>query len=626
MFKITDLTFRLGDRILLDKASVSIPTGGRVGFVGRNGSGKTTLFRIIDDGLDHEDGEIEMPKGVRIGRVAQEAPGGPQTLLEFVLAADLERVALLAEAETATDPTRIADIQLRLTDINAHSAPARAAAILNGLGFDAVTQARACSEFSGGWRMRVALAAVLFMEPDLLLLDEPTNYLDLEGAIWLQEHLSRYPHTAIIISHDRDFLDAVTNFTLHLDRTKLVLYRGGYSSFERLRAQAVVLADKAAASVATERAKLQAFIDRFKAKASKASQAQSRVKRLEKLGEVATFGVEDGAKLHFPNPKRMLSPPLVAFEGVVAGYDENIVLKRINLSISEDDRIGLIGSNGNGKSTFVKLIADRLKPMSGDIVRAPKLDIAYFAQHQLDELSEGSTPYELVKRRMPEAPDSRVRSKTAQLGFSSSKSDTPISNLSGGEKARLLLGLATFDGPHIVILDEPTNHLDIPMRDALVEALAAYKGAAIIVSHDRHLIDACCDRLWLVADQTVQPYDGDLEDYAKLVMSSRGGSVKKEAANEDTPTQSAEKRAAKAERRAAQAPIRKKIEMLEVQMARFQELIAKADGILARPGVFERNPASAKQIAKDRAALAQKLAETEELWLEAGSELEQAAA
>ena len=624
MLRISDLTFRLGDRILLDNASVTLPEGARVGFVGRNGSGKTTLFRLIGGEMHAEDGDIALPRGVRMGRVEQEAPGGPDTLIDFVLAADTERTELLAEAETATDPNRIADIQLRLADISAHSAPARAGAILHGLGFDAAAQGRPCADFSGGWRMRVALAAVLFTEPDLLLLDEPTNYLDLEGAIWLQEHLSRYPHTVITISHDRDFLDAVTNHTLHLDAGKLILYRGGYSQFERQRAEAAILAEKAAASVAAERAKLQAFIDRFKAKASKAAQAQSRVKRLEKLEEVKLYAREQAASLSFPNPQKALSPPLVAFESVAAGYGDNVVLKRLNLSIGDDDRIGLIGANGNGKSTFVKLIANRLQPLSGSIVRAPKLDVAYFAQHQLDELSEEATPYLLVRRRMEGQMEAKIRARTAQLGFSSDKSDTPISSLSGGEKARLLLGLATFDGPHLIILDEPTNHLDIPMRDALVEALAEYKGAAIIVSHDRHLLDSTCDRLWLVGDGAVTPFDGDLDAYARQVMSARGGEDDKP--REVSAASASDQRRQRAEQRVALGPLKKKIDQLEAQMAKFTELIEKADAILAQPDTFAKNPERAQQIARDRAALAARLAETEEAWLEASGDYEAALA
>ncbi|HRK25296.1 MAG TPA: ABC-F family ATP-binding cassette domain-containing protein, partial [Beijerinckiaceae bacterium] len=528
MLDIRDLTFRLGDRLLFDHASCALPPGGRIGFVGRNGSGKTTLFRMIAGELGAESGTIQLPSGVRIGRVEQEAPGGPQTLLDFVLAADTERAALLAEAEIAREPERIADIHLRLADISAQSAPARAGAILHGLGFDTAAQNRPCSDFSGGWRMRVALAATLFVEPDLLLLDEPTNYLDLEGTIWLQDHLTRYPHTMIAVSHDRDFIDTIATHTLHIDACKLVLYRGGYSQFERQRSEAARLAEKAAASVAAERARLTAFIERFRAKASKAAQAQSRARRLEKLADVSLFAGEQAARLTIPDPEKPQAPPLVAFDRVAAGYGETIVLKRLSLSIGDEDRIGLIGANGNGKSTFVKLIAGRLAPLSGNIARSPKLNVAYFAQHQLEELDADATPYLLVRRRMEGQPEAKIRARAAAFGFSSDKSDTPITKLSGGEKARLLFGLATFDGPHLVILDEPTNHLDIPMRDALVEALAAYKGAAIIVSHDRHLIDATCDRLWLVDKGNVAPFDGDLSDYARLVMNAR-------ASSDDTP-------------------------------------------------------------------------------------------
>jgi len=623
MLTISDLTFRLGDRLLFDGAGASLPPGGRIGFVGRNGSGKTTLFRLIAGEIGAEDGRIALPRGTRLGRVAQEAPGGPQSLIEFVLAADSERAALLAEAATATDPARIAEIQLRLTDIGAHAAPARAAAILHGLGFDSAAQQRACADFSGGWRMRVALAATLFTEPDLLLLDEPTNYLDLEGAIWLQEHLTRYPHTALVISHDRDFLDTVTTHTLHLSAGKLTLYRGGYSQFERQYREAAVLAEKAQAAVTAERARLQAFIDRFKAKASKAVQAQSRVKRLQKLADVATFAAEESARLRFPDPEKPLSPPLIAFEGVSAGYGAHVVLKRLTLSIGDDDRIGLIGANGNGKSTFVKLIAGRLAPLSGTINRAARLKVAYFAQHQLDELDADATPYLTLRRRMEGQPEAKIRARTAALGFGAEKSDTPIASLSGGEKARLLLGLATFDGPDVIILDEPTNHLDIPMRDALVEALAAYKGAVILVSHDRHLIDASADRLWLVEDGRVAAFDGDLDSYARRVVAARGASP--EAGPEASSAAAAERRA-RAGLRQSLAPLRKRISDLEAQMARFTELIAKADALLATPDTFRKNADSAQQIARDRAALAARLAETEDAWLEAQAELETALA
>ncbi|MCA0406162.1 MAG: ATP-binding cassette domain-containing protein, partial [Proteobacteria bacterium] len=605
MLQLNDLTYRLGSRLLIDEATIKLPDGARCGLVGRNGCGKSTLFRLLLGEISAESGTFGLPRGAKMGHVAQEAPGGPDTLLEYVLAADKERSALLEEAETATDPHRIAEIQTRLVDIHAHAAPARAAAILSGLGFDAEAQARPCSAFSGGWRMRVSLAAMLFLEPDMLLLDEPTNYLDIEGAIWLKSHLKRYPHTLLVVSHDKDFLDEVCDHILHLDRGKMTLYRGNYANFARQRAEKAMLAEKEADKVAAQRAHLQAFIDRFKAKASKAKQAQSRVKQLEKLGPVATFSAEEGASLHLPNPDKPLSPPIVTMERAQAGYGERVVLKNLNLSISDDDRIGLLGQNGNGKSTLVKLIAGRLDPLSGTVTRHSKLEVAYFAQHQLDELSETDTPYLLVRRKMPQAGEAQVRARAAQLGFGADKSDTQIAKLSGGEKARLLMGLAAFDGPHLLILDEPTNHLDIPMREALVEALAEYKGAVLIVSHDRAILDASCDRLWLVAEGAVKPFDGDMDDYEALVMSSRAS---KDDEPRETPKSNAGERAERALKRANLKPLQEKAKSLEQQLEKFNTLLARADEALASPDIFTKNPERAAQIAKDRAALAERIA------------------
>lgn len=619
MLQLNDLTYRLGSRLLIDEATIKLPEGARCGLVGRNGCGKSTLFRLLLGDIAAESGTFGLPRGAKMGHVAQEAPGGPDTLLEYVLAADKERSALLEEAETASDPHRIAEIQTRLVDIHAHAAPARAAAILSGLGFDAEAQARPCSAFSGGWRMRVSLAAMLFLEPDMLLLDEPTNYLDIEGAIWLKSHLKRYPHTLLVVSHDKDFLDEVCDHILHLDRGKMTLYRGNYANFARQRAEKAMLAEKEADKVAAQRAHLQAFIDRFKAKASKAKQAQSRVKQLEKLGPVAVFSAEEGASLHLPNPEKPLSPPIVTMERAQAGYGERIVLKNLNLSISDDDRIGLLGQNGNGKSTLVKLIAGRLEALSGTVTRHSKLEVAYFAQHQLDELSETDTPYLLVRRKMPQAGEAQVRAKAAQLGFGADKSDTQISRLSGGEKARLLMGLAAFGGPHLLILDEPTNHLDIPMREALVEALAEYKGAVLIVSHDRAILDASCDRLWLVAEGGVKPFDGDMDDYEALVMSSRAS---KDDEPRETPKSNAGERAERAQKRANLKPLQEKAKSLEQQLEKFNTLLARADEALASPDIFTKSPDRAAQIAKDRAALAERIAAVEEEWLELMSEIE----
>lgn len=619
MLSISDLTFRLGARLIIDRATTALPNGARVGLVGRNGAGKSTLFRLITHEIAPEAGEISLPRNTRLGRVEQEAPAGAESILAFVLAADAERTALLHEAETAREPERIAEIHARLADIGAHSADARAAAILDGLGFDTAAQARPCASFSGGWRMRVALAAMLFIAPDLLLLDEPTNYLDLEGALWLKTHLKRYPHTLVMISHDRDVLDAVCDHILHLDRGRLTLYRGNYSSFAHQRAEQAILLEKKAEKIEAERKHLQAFVDRFKAKASKARQAQSRVKRLEKLEEVETLAADDVARISLPNPERPLSPPIVALDGAAAAYGERTVLSHLDLSIADDDRIGLLGANGNGKSTLVKLIAGRIAPSAGEVKRANKLKIAYFAQHQLDELPESESPYSLVRARLPQAFESVVRARVAQLGFTADKAETPITRLSGGERARLLLGLAAFDGPHLLILDEPTNHLDIPMRAALVEAIAAYRGAVIIVSHDRALIDACCDRLWLVANGRVEPFLGDLGEYERIVLGGRGESGTQRRDGDGAPRG----RQRAAETRQAQKPLRERLAALEAQIARFEDLIRRADAMLAAPEAFTHG-VKAAQLAKDRAALAEKLATAEEEWLALGADLERA--
>ena len=411
---IADLTYRLGPRVLFDGASAQLPEGARVGFVGRNGAGKTTLFRLISGEIAAESGSITLPRRAKMGRVEQEAPGGPGKLIDFVLAADIERAELLHEAETAQDPHRIAEIHTRLADIDAHSAPARAARILSGLGFDEAAQNRALSEFSGGWRMRVALAAVLFTQPDLLLLDEPTNYLDLEGSLWLVEHLKTYPATAIVISHDRDLLDAVCDHILHLDRAKLTLWKGNYSGFEKQRRELMAVQAKAAKKQEDKRKHLQEFVDRFRAKATKARQAQSRLKMLEKMEPTAAIVDTDVLPIHLPSPEKQLSPPIIAMERASVGYDERVVLSRLNLSLSNDDRIGLLGANGNGKSTFAKLLAGRLQPMGGDIVRATKLEVGFFAQHQVDDLDLSDTPYRAVARLMPDAPESRVRARAAR--------------------------------------------------------------------------------------------------------------------------------------------------------------------------------------------------------------------
>ncbi|MGJ5067471.1 ABC-F family ATP-binding cassette domain-containing protein [Bradyrhizobium oligotrophicum] len=616
MLSITDISIRLAGRLLIDQSSVQIPPGARVGLVGRNGTGKSTLFKAIRGELSLETGSISVPPRWRIGSLAQEAPSGPESLIEVVLRADLERHALLHEAETAEDADRIAEIQTRLVDIDAHSAPARAAAILSGLGFSAADQARACSEFSGGWRMRVALAATLFAAPDLLLLDEPTNYLDLEGTLWLEDHLAHYPRTVIVISHDRDLLETSVDQILHLDRCKLTLYRGSYSSYEEQRATREMLDAKAVKRQEAERARLQAFVERFKAKASKARQAQSRVKMLERMKPITALVTQDVHEITFPAPERLLSPPIIAVDNASVGYDPaQPVLNRVTLRIDNDDRVALLGANGNGKSTLVKLLAGRLAPFSGKVTRADKLSIAYFAQHQLDELDETGSPYSHVRKLMGDAPESKVRARAGAIGFSGKAADTLVKSLSGGEKARLLLGLATFFGPNMIILDEPTNHLDIDSRAALAEAINDFPGAVIMVSHDRYLIEACADRLWVVADRTVKTYDGDLDDYRRMVLSSRSGAGTRDT---ERPQGTAEKteRPRSDNRRSG---LKQRITAAEAEIARITEIIAKIDGALSLPDIFTRDPKQAAQLSKARANAADALARAEEQWLEAST-------
>jgi len=517
MLRLTDITYSIEGRTLIENANVVIPTGHKVGLVGRNGTGKTTLFRIIRGEMILDTGDVDIPRGWKIGGVSQEVPGNEIALIDTVLSADIERSALMEEAETATDPGRIADIQTRLTDIDAWSAEARASSILKGLGFTDAEQKMPCSAFSGGWRMRVALAAVLFSEPDLLLLDEPTNYLDLEGALWLESYLVRYPHTVLIVSHDRELLNRSVGGILHLEDKDLTYYTGPYDQFARQRAEKRALQASQAKKQAEKRAHLQAFVDRFKAKASKAKQAQSRVKMLEKMETIRA--PEDAARTVFTFPKpEELSPPIIATEGVGVGYDETIVLDRLNLRIDQDDRIALLGRNGEGKSTLSKLFSGRLDAAHGRLSKSKKLRIGFFAQHQVEELFVDETPLQHLRRERPDEQESKLRARMAGFGLGPDQAETEVGRLSGGQKARLSLLLATLPAPHLLILDEPTNHLDIESREALVEALTVYTGAVILVSHDMHLLSMVADRLWLVKDGRVAPYEDDLQAYRKMLL------------------------------------------------------------------------------------------------------------
>lgn len=622
MLQISELTYSIEKRPLIDNASLTLPTGARAGLVGRNGAGKTTLFRLIAGELLADDGNITLPRNTRIGQVAQEAPAGEETLLEVVLAADTERTRLLAKAETTTDAHRLADIHTRLTDIDAHSAEARAAAILAGLGFDAAAQARSWASFSGGWRMRVALAAVLFAAPDLLLLDEPSNYLDLEGTLWLESYLARYPRSVIIISHDRDLLNRAVKTIVHLDHGKLTLYRGGYDSFERQRRERLALQASEARKQEAQRKHMQAFVDRFRAKATKARQAQSRLKALAKLAPAAPIVDDSVAAFRFPPPGRTLAPPIITMEGVIVGYDPaDPVLHRLDLRIDDDDRIGLLGANGNGKSTFAKLIAGRLTPFDGTMRHDPRLQVAYFAQHQLDELDPMLSAYEHVRKALPDMPEAKVRARVDGMGLARGKMDTPSGDLSGGEKARLLMGLATLDGANLLILDEPTNHLDVDSRAALVEALAAFAGAVILISHDRHLLETSVDRLWLVADETVRPFDGDLDDYRRSVLDNRS----RETTGANRPeggTAGQKRRREAARKRQETAPMRRRIAETEARIDALQTEIGAIDRKLADPSLYTDNPAEAAALGKARSEATRAVSDAEEAWLALTEELE----
>jgi ATP-binding cassette subfamily F protein 3 len=618
MLHLNELTYRLGERLLIDGATVALPTGAHVGLIGRNGAGKTTLFRLICGELSPESGAIGLPRRTRVGRVEQEAPGGAQALIDFVLDADVERRGLLEEAERADDPLRIAEIQTRLVDIDAHAAPARAARILAGLGFDERAQGRSLSEFSGGWRMRVALAAVLFSNPDLLLLDEPTNYLDLEGTLWLADYLNTCSATTLVISHDRDLLDDVVDHILLLERGKLSLWSGGYTSFERQRRESLTLQAKSLKKQEERRKHLQSFVDRFRASATKATQAQSRLKMLAKMEPIAAVVDESVAPFRWPPIAKKLSPPIIAMEKVSVGYDGGVVLSRLSLTLADDDRVGLLGANGNGKSTFAKLLAGRLAPMGGKLVRANKLEVGYFAQHQVDELDLGSTPYGAVAERMHGASEAKIRGRAAQIGFPGDRADTRIAALSGGEKARLLMGLAAFAGPQLLILDEPTNHLDIDSRGELIEAINEYEGACVIVSHDRRLLEACVDRLWLVADGAVKVFDGDVADYSRQVLAQRApDSGRREPSAKIGPTREA------ARPRRDLAPLRKEIAAVEEKMRRFEDLLQRVDEALAAAGAGGE-AAKIADLASKRGDLERALTAAEEAWLDLSAQVEAA--
>jgi ATP-binding cassette subfamily F protein 3 len=613
MLKIDQISYAIAGRPLIENASAVIPDGHKVGLVGRNGTGKTTLFRLIRGELVLESGQITLPKGARIGGVAQEVPSNDVSLIDTVLAADKERAALMAE--DATDPTRIAEIQTRLADIDAWSAEARAASILRGLGFNHEEQNMPCSAFSGGWRMRVALAAVLFSQPDLLLLDEPTNYLDLEGALWLETYLAKYPHTVIIVSHDRGLLNRAVGSILHLEDKKLTFYQGSYDTFAQTRAARLAVAEAENKKIEARRAHLQSYVDRFRYKASKAVQAQSRLKMISRLTPITLPSEAALKRFTFPNPEE-LSPPIVNLESASVGYDDTPVLSRLTLRIDQDDRIALLGRNGQGKSTLSKLLSGRLVSMGGRITTANKLRIGYFAQHQVDELRIDETPLDTMRRLLPSEMPARHRTRLGGFGIGAAQAETVIGQLSGGQKARLSLLIATLDAPHMLILDEPTNHLDIESREALVDALTAYSGAVILVSHDMHLLSLVADRLWLVKDGRVTPYEGDLESYrAMLLTADRPEKTQKP---KDKP-----KRPGRDQMQALRAELRKCEDRLE-KLNDMRDRLAKK---LANPDMYEDGRSNETAVwQKKYAEVMDALDRAEELWLKAGEKLEEAEA
>ncbi len=621
MLRIEKLTYRIAGRVLFENADATIAAGHRVGLVGANGTGKSTLFRLILGEIEPDGGRIVLRPGARVASVAQEAPGGEETLLDFVLAADRERAALLAEAETAESPERIAAVHTRLADIGAHAAPARAARILAGLGFDAQAQARPLSAFSGGWRMRVALAATLFVEPDLLLLDEPTNYLDLEGTLWLESHLRRYPHTLIVASHDRALLNGAVERILHVERRGLAAYRGGFDDFLRARAERRAHAEAARAKQEAARRHMQAFVDRFRYKATKARQAQSRLKALARLAPIEEVESDATARFRFPEPKPLASP-IVTLDGVAVGYAPGKpVLRGLDLRIDADDRIALLGANGNGKSTFVKLIAGALAPESGRMARARGLRIGYFAQHQIEALDPARTAQQHMAELMPGEPESRVRAYLGGFGLTQEKAEVAAAGLSGGERARLVLAMMAHGAPQLLLLDEPTNHLDIGARDALIAALNEFEGAIVLITHDRHLVEACADRLWLVSDGGVRPYSGDMDDYRRMLLAERGNGADEAASKTPRPSRR-EKRRAAAAARADRAGLRRRLREAEAALARLAAEKRAIEERLAAPETYAGDKEALARLMKKNAETARAIEAAETVWLEVQEALE----
>ncbi|PJI87103.1 ABC transporter ATP-binding protein [Sphingomonas koreensis] len=622
MLNLSAITVRLGGRVIIDRASAALPPRGRIGLIGRNGAGKSTLVKVIAGQIDPDEGSADMPRGARIGYVAQEAPAGKTTPFETVLAADTERAALMAEAEGLEDPDRLGEIHERLGAIDAYSAPSRASRILVGLGFDEEAQHRPLDSFSGGWRMRVALAALLFSQPDLLLLDEPSNHLDLEAVLWLEDFLQSYPATIVIVSHERDFLNNVVDHILHLERGKLTLYPGGYDSFERQRAERQAQQAAAREKQLAERAKLQDYVARNSARASTAKQAQSRAKALARMQPIAAVVDDPTLAFGFPDPDP-LRPPLITLDHASVGYDGKPILQRLNLRIDPDDRIALLGRNGNGKTTLARLLAAQLTPIDGDKAASAKMRVGYFTQYQVEELHSDDTPFDHMQRLMEGEKPSFVRAQLGRFGFAGDKAMTKVGKLSGGERARLALALITRDAPHMLILDEPTNHLDVDSREALIQALTAYTGAVVIVSHDRHMIEMTADRLVLVDQGTAKPFDGNLDDYIAFVLAKE---PKAEGAGKGGNRKDARREAAEAREKGN--ALRKSAKAAEAEMARLGEKLSAIDRAMFDP--VSAAPDLAKltmtELMKQRGAVAKAIEAAEAAWVEASEALEALAA
>ena len=580
------------------------------------------MFRLILGEAHLDDGEINLRPRAVVGSVAQELPEGDITPTQVVLNADLERTHLLDQAETCTDPFKIGEIHERLAAIDAHTAPARAAAILTGLGFSPEAQEQPMSSFSGGWRMRVALAAVLFRRPDLLLLDEPTNHLDLEATLWLQTHLAQWPGTMIIISHDRELLNEVVTRIVHFEPGgKLTSYGGNYDQFEQTKRERLNLSAKTQAKQLDQRRKLQSFIDRFRAKATKAAQAQSRIKMLERMGPVVSVVEEHPVVFDFPSPDP-LPPPILAIDNGVAGYDGKAVLSDIELRIDMDDRIALLGANGNGKSTLARILSGRMELMGGSLTKPPKLKVGYFSQNQTEELDPDDTPFRHMARILPDLPQAKVRSHLGRFGFSQTRADQVISSLSGGEKARLLFALMSRDAPHIMVLDEPTNHLDIDSREALVAALNAYEGAIILVSHDPRMVELVADRLVLVDGGMVKPFDGDLMDYRRLLLEKAAGPRRED--KDGNGVSRKDQRRAAAQARTQLAPLKKQVEKFEKAIDRLHTGKAELEAKIADPTLYQGPADKLTQLRKQLAEVERDLAQAEIQWLEASEQYEAA--